>query len=107
MYMKRFIEKLYGRKLHTGFYFEVMILIILTFILIVFYSNLSSNKDSYGEYKSYYNIAVEIKDGRINGKLNKYIEIKTICVIKLPGESGLGCRPGLQDLQQFLFQLQQ
>ena len=79
--MKRFIEKLYGRKLHTGFYFEVMILIILTFILIVFYSNLSSNKDSYGEYKSYYNIAVEIKDRRINGKLNKYIEIKTICVI--------------------------
>ena len=76
MYMKRFIEKLYGRKLRTVFYFEVMILIILTFILIVFYSNLSSNKDSYGEYKSYYNIAVEIKDGRINGKLNKYIEIK-------------------------------
>ena len=85
MYMKRFIEKLYGRKLHTGFYFEVMILIILTFILIVFYSNLSSNKDSYGEYKSYYNIAVEIKDGRINGKLNKYIEIKNknnICYIE-------------------------
>ena len=85
MYMKRFIEKLYGRKLHTGFYFEVMILIILTFILIVFYSNLSSNKDSYGEYKSYYNIAVEIKDGRINGKLNKYIDLKyknNICYIE-------------------------
>ena len=50
--MKRFIEKLYGRlygrKFRTGFYSEVMT----------------------------YNITVEIKDGRINGKLNKYIEIK-------------------------------
>ena len=72
MYMKRFIEKLYGRlygrKFRTGFYFEVMTFTILPFILIVFYSYLSSNQDSYGEYKSYYNIAVEIKDGRINGK---------------------------------------
>ena len=85
MYMTRFIEKLYGRKLRTDFYFDVMILTILTFILIVFYSNLSSNKDSYGEYKSYYNIAVEIKDGRINGKLNKYIDLKNknnICYIE-------------------------
>ena len=79
--MKRFIEKLYGRKLHTGFYFEVMTFTILTFISIVLYLNLYFNKDSYGEYKSYYNITVEIKDGRINGKLNKYIEIKTIFVI--------------------------
>ena len=85
MYMTRFIEKFYGRKLRTDFYFDVMILTILTFILIVFYSNLSSNKDSYGEYKSYYNIAVEIKDGRINGKLNKYIDLKyknNICYIE-------------------------
>ena len=78
--MKRFIEKLYGRlygrKFRTGFYFEVMTFTILTFISIVLYLNLYFNKDSYGEYKSYYNIAVEIKDGRINGKLNKYIEIK-------------------------------
>ena len=85
MYMKRFIEKLYGRlygrKFRTGFYFEVMTFTILTFISIVLYLNLYFNKDSYGEYKSYYNITVEIKDGRINGKLNKYIEIKTICVI--------------------------
>ena len=78
--MKRFIEKLYGRlygrKFRTGFYFEVMTFTILTFISIVLYLNLYFNKDSYGEYKSYYNITVEIKDGRINGKLNKYIEIK-------------------------------
>ena len=87
--MKRFIEKLYsrlyGRKFRTGFYFEVMTFTILTFILIVFYSYLSSNQDSYGEYKSYYNIAVEIKDGRINGKLNKYIDLKyknNICYIE-------------------------
>ena len=80
IYMKRFIEKLYGRlygrKFRTGFYFEVMTFTILTFISIVLYLNLYFNKDSYGEYKSYYNITVEIKDGRINGKLNKYIEIK-------------------------------
>ena len=80
MYMKRFIEKLYGRlygrKFRTGFYFEVMTFTILTFIQIALYLNLYFNKDSYGEYQSYYNIAVEIKDGRINGKLNKYIEIK-------------------------------
>ena len=89
MYMKRFIEKLsgrlYGRKFRTGFYFEVMTFTILPFILIVFYSYLSSNQDSYGEYKSYYNIAVEIKDGRINGKLNKYIDLKyknNICYIE-------------------------
>ena len=78
--MRRFIEKLYGRlygrKFRTGFYFEVMTFTILTFISIVLYLNLYFNKDSYGEYKSYYNITVEIKDGRINGKLNKYIEIK-------------------------------
>ena len=78
--MKRFIEKLYGRlygrKFRTGFYSEVMTFTILPFILIVFYSYLSSKQYSYGEYKSYYNIVVEIKDGRINGKLNKYIEIK-------------------------------
>ena len=87
--MKRFIEKLYGRlygrKFRTGFYFEVMTFTILPFILIVFYSYLSSNQDSYGEYKSYYNIVVEIKDGRINGKLNKYIDLKyknNICYIE-------------------------
>ena len=87
--MKRFIEKLYGRlygrKFRTGFYFEVMTFTILTFISIVLYLNLYFNKDSYGEYKSYYNITVEIKDGRINGKLNKYIEIKNknnICYIE-------------------------
>ena len=71
--MKRFIKKL---KRSPVFYLDVMTFTILTFALIVFYSNLSSKQDRYGEYKSYYNIAVEIKDGRINGKLNKYIEIK-------------------------------
>ena len=82
MYMKRFIKKL---KRSPVFYLDVMTFTILTFALIVFYSNLSSKQDRYGEYKSYYNIAVEIKDGRINGKLNKYIDLKyknNICYIE-------------------------
>ena len=82
MYMKRFIEKL---KRSPVFYLDVMTFTILTFALIVFYSNLSSKQDRYGEYKSYYNIAVEIKDRRINGKLNKYIDLKyknNICYIE-------------------------
>ena len=80
--MKRFIEKL---KRSPVFYLDVMTFTILTFALIVFYSNLSSKQDRYGEYKSYYNIAVEIKDRRINGKLNKYIDLKyknNICYIE-------------------------
>ena len=80
--MKRFIKKL---KRSPVFYLDVMTFTILTFALIVFYSNLSSKQDRYGEYKSYYNIAVEIKDGRINGKLNKYIDLKyknNICYIE-------------------------
>ena len=82
MCMKRFIKKL---KRSPVFYLDVMTFTILTFALIVFYSNLSSKQDRYGEYKSYYNIAVEIKDGRINGKLNKYIDLKyknNICYIE-------------------------
>ena len=79
--MIQFIEKFYGRKPSYHFYAGVITCIIYIFIQIALYLNLYFNKDSYGEYQSYYNIAVEIKDGRINGKLNKYIEIKTICVI--------------------------
>ena len=74
--MKRFIEKFYGRKPSYHFYAGVITCIIGIFIATAQYLNLYFNKDSYGEYKSYYNITVEIKDGRINGKLNKYIEIK-------------------------------
>ena len=74
--MIQFIEKFYGRKPSCQFYAGVITCIMGIFISIVLYLNLYFNKDSYGEYKSYYNITVEIKDGRINGKLNKYIEIK-------------------------------
>ena len=76
--MIKFIEKFYGRKPSCQFYAGVITSIIGIFIATVQYLNLYLyfNKDSYGEYKSYYNITVEIKDGRINGKLNKYIEIK-------------------------------
>ena len=74
--MIQFIEKFYGRKPSYHFYAGVITCIIYIFIQIALYLNLYFNKDSYGEYKSYYNITVEIKDGRINGKLNKYIEIK-------------------------------
>ena len=74
--MKRFIEKFYGRKPSYHFYAGVITCIIGIFIATAQYLNLYFNKDSYGEYQSYYNITVEIKDGRINGKLNKYIEIK-------------------------------
>ena len=74
--MIQFIEKFYGRKPSCQFYAGVITCIIGIFIATAQYLNLYFNKDSYGEYKSYYNITVEIKDGRINGKLNKYIEIK-------------------------------
>ena len=74
--MKRFIEKFYGRKPSYHFYAGVITCIIGIFIATAQYLNLYFNKDSYGEYKSYYNITVEINDGRINGKWNKYIEIK-------------------------------
>ena len=83
--MIQFIEKFYGRKPSYHFYAGVITCIIYIFIQIALYLNLYFNKDSYGEYQSYYNIAVEIKDGRINGKLNKYIEIKNknnICYIE-------------------------
>lgn len=83
--MIQFIEKFYGRKPSYHFYAGIITCIIYIFIQIALYLNLYFNKDSYGEYQSYYNIAVEIKDGRINGKLNKYIEIKNknnICYIE-------------------------
>ena len=83
--MIQFIEKFYGRKPSYHFYAGVITCIIGIFIATAQYLNLYFNKDSYGEYQSYYNIAVEIKDGRINGKLNKYIEIKNknnICYIE-------------------------
>lgn len=78
------IRKLY-KILDPSFCVTVVIIAIFTFFLSMSYLKLNYGRNTYEKYTSYHNISIEIKEGEMSGKLNKYISIKNnnnICYAK-------------------------